>query len=293
MRLFVEGVALVAATELELPPAAAAHVKVRRLQPGDALRLFDGRGDDDWPAEVVALTRTTVRVRLGVAPVNAAPELALAVALAFVMPANERMDALVEKATELGAAALWPLVAERSVLRLEGERAERRRLHWQAVAVAACEQCGRARVPRVHAVQPLARWLAATAPAADAAQPLEPARRARPADFPADKIPAEEAATLRVVLSTQPDAPPLATLWPRLARPASARAEVQPTRALAPTMVFLSGPEGGLTPQELGAATAAGFIPASLGPRVLRADTAPLAALAWLAVVLAGVGPAG
>jgi 16S rRNA (uracil1498-N3)-methyltransferase len=160
------------------------------------------------------------------------------------------------------------------------------------VAVAACEQCGRARLPRVHAVQPLARWLAATAPAADAAQPREPAGRARPEGCQEDKIPAEDAATLRVVLSTQADAPPLATLWPRLARPQRASAARQPTQATARSVVFLSGPEGGLTPHELGAATAAGFIPASLGPRVLRADTAPLAALAWLAVTLAGVRPA-
>jgi 16S rRNA (uracil1498-N3)-methyltransferase len=159
--------------------------------------------------------------------------------IALAMPANERMDTLVEKATELGVAGVQPLMSQRSVLRLAGERAQRKQQHWQAIAEGACEQCGRARVPAVGAVQELGAWLAALPPAG---------------------------AATRLLLSLQPDAQPLAALVPADASP----------------VLTLSGPEGGLTPDEEAAARRAGFRPVALGPRVLRADTAPLAVLAWL-----------
>ena len=239
--------------EFDLPEAAAAHVKVRRLQPGDAVRLFDGESGVDWPAAVQAIGRHAVRVQVGGEPVAAvAAELPLAVTLAFSMPANDRVDALVEKATELGAAALWPLMSERSVLRLQGERAARRRAHWQGVAAAACEQCGRARVPRVHPVQALASWWT-------------------PGSAPRDP------STARWVLSTAADAPPVA----QVAGPALANLPA------GGAVMVLSGPEGGLAPAELEAAAAAGFTAVSLGPRILRADTAPLAVLAWLGIASA------
>lgn len=231
LRLFVPG-PLAPSEDFPLPAGAARHAQVRRVQPGDALVLFDGDGRD-WPAEVLAMGRSAVTVRIG-APVAVAHELPWPVVLAVGMPANERMDTLVEKAAELGAAVLQPLVCERSVLRLAGERAERKREHWQGVAVAACEQSGRARLTVVEPVRTLADWL--VAPPAGA----------------------------RIVLA--PGAPPL-------------------REVLAPgAAVLLSGPEGGLAPREVDAARAAGFVPGGLGPRVLRADTAPLAALAWLAL---------
>lgn len=254
--------ALGPAAEFDLPPAAAAHAKVRRLQPGAELRLFDGESGLDWPAAVLAIGRAAVRVRVGAAPLAAVgTELPRPVTLAFCMPANERVDALVEKATELGAAALAPLMSERSVLRLAGERAERRRAHWQAVAAAACEQCGRARVPRVHAVQALGDWLQRGAGGGDA----QHAGRA-----PGGNV-------LRWLLSTQPDAPPLAEV---------AAADVD-ARAAPARIVVLSGPEGGFSPAEHAAAIAAGCTAVSLGPRILRADTAPMAVLAWLAIAAA------
>lgn len=286
---------LAASAEFALPDAAAAHVKVRRLQPGDALRLFDGVSGEDWPAVVQAISRAAVRVRLAEAPVAAAAELPVAVALAFGMPANERVDALVEKATELGVAALWPLMSERSVLRLEGERAERRRKHWQAVAAAACEQCGRARVPRVHAVQPLHAWLQARRDECGAGERPEDGRGTdeRGADDPGTI----GAAQARWLLSTEADAPPLAAAAAAAsAGTAASGATAGGARppALRPTppggprrILVLSGPEGGLAPAEIEAARAAGFIAVSLGPRILRADTAPLAALAWVAVAQA------
>jgi 16S rRNA (uracil1498-N3)-methyltransferase len=230
------GEALASGLQLALPAGAARHVQVLRLQPGDALTLFDGRGGE-YDAIVEHMGRSEVRVAVGTHhPVES--EAAVAVHLALAMPANERMDWLVEKATELGAASIQPLVAERSVLRLAGERAQKKQAHWQAIAIAACEQCGRNRVPTVHAVQPLATWVAA---------------QAAPG----------------LMLSLAPGSRPLAAVESATER------------------TLLSGPEGGLAPAEEEAAAARGWQPVHLGPRVLRAETAPLAALAVL--TLAGV----
>jgi 16S rRNA (uracil1498-N3)-methyltransferase len=232
IRLHVE-TPLQAGATLSLPPGAARHAQVRRVQPGELLWLFDGRGAD-WPAEVLSMGRSEVSVRVG-EPVAVANELSCAVMLALGMPANDRMDALVEKATELGVAALQPLLCERSVLRLDGERAARKQAHWQAVAVAACEQSGRACVPVVQPVRLLSSWLAA------------------------GRIEGQ-----RLLLSPQPGARPLRETTP------------------GPALCALSGPEGGLSPAEEAAALAAGFEAVGLGPRILRADTAPLALLAWV-----------
>jgi 16S rRNA (uracil1498-N3)-methyltransferase len=230
--------ALAPGAEFALGANGSRHVQVLRLQPGDALILFDGRGGE-WGGAVSAISRREVRVRtLHHEPIER--ELPLPVTLAVGMPANERMDALIEKATELGAAAIQPLVCERSVLRVAGERALRKAAHWHAVAVAACEQCGRNRVPEVPEPIGLLEWLHA--------------------------LPAADADAARWLLSLQPARP-----WP-------------PVRSGSRPVTLLSGPEGGFTLQEEAAARDAGFVACSLGARVLRADTAPLAALAWLAL---------
>ena len=159
-RLFVEQPlgALALEAELALPPGAARHVQVLRLQPGDEVTLFDGSGDE-WTAAVTAMGRSEVRVALkSRQPVDR--EMKRAVTLAVVMPANDRMDGIVEKACELGAVAIQPLMSERSVLRLQGDRAEKKRAHWQGVAIAAAEQCGRSKPLQVAAVKTLAQWLA-------------------------------------------------------------------------------------------------------------------------------------
>jgi len=232
---------LAESSELSLPASAARHVQVLRLQPGDALTLFDG-GGDDWQAEVLRMGRSEVQVRL-YARQQVQRELPFEVTLALAMPANDRMDTLVEKATELGVGAIQPLMSERSVLRLVGERAQKKIAHWQAVAAAACEQSGRAKVPRIAPVQTLAQWLAAL----DAGEASDLQRRW--------------------------------LLSPSSAQPLHALVAAKPVAA--PTLV-LSGPEGGLSPAEEEAAQAKGFAAAQLGPRILRADTAPLAVLAWL-----------
>ncbi|MES2960587.1 MAG: 16S rRNA (uracil(1498)-N(3))-methyltransferase [Pseudomonadota bacterium] len=237
-RLFIE-TPIVAAMTLELPERAVRHAQVLRLQPGHALSLFDGAGGE-WSAEIVAMDRRRVQVRL-LTHSDHECELPIAVTLALAMPANDRMDALIEKATELGVGAVQPLITERSVLRLVGERAERRQAHWRAVAVAACEQCGRNRVPTIHTVRPLAAWLASLA------QP--------------------SLTETRLLLGWR-DASP----WPLA------------TSRLSAALTLLSGPEGGLADGEEALARSRGFVVATLGPRVLRADTAPLAALATIAL---------
>jgi 16S rRNA (uracil1498-N3)-methyltransferase len=184
-------------------------------------------------------------------------ELGLHVTLAVGMPANDRMDDLVEKATELGAAGIVPLMCERSVLRLSGERAAKRVAHWQAVAVAACEQSGRNRVPRVHGVRTLEALMAGDG---------EPGGAAGLAD-----------ASARWQLSLAPSAVALREAWSDASSSSLERASAH--------ILILSGPEGGLSTAEQEQAMKAGFQPVSLGPRTLRADTAPLAALAALGVL--------
>jgi len=237
-RLYVD-TPLTASAELSLPAGAARHVQVLRLQPGAMLTLFDGSGME-WPAEVLAMTRSEVRVHVN-APLAVERELKHAVHLAVVMPANDRMDGIVEKATELGAAAVQPLMSERSVLRLSGDRADKKRAHWRGVAIAAAEQCGRARVTDIGAVQTLTQWLAALPPASSAQR--------------------------RWLLS------------PTAAEPLSRRVSETGDATL-----VLSGPEGGLSHIEEAAASAKGFVSLNLGPRILRADTAPLAVLGALAL---------
>ena len=235
---------LVTGAELDLPPGAARHVQVLRLQPGDAITLFhggQGAGDPggEFDATVLRMGRSDVRVAVGAhhAIEREAPR---AVHLLAGITANERMDWLVEKATELGVASITPLVAERSVLKLKGERADKKIAHWQAVAVAACEQCGRNRVPVIHGAVDLVGWLRST----------------------------PSGSALRLLLSLREGTAPLAT-------------------AAAPggPVVFLSGPEGGLSRAEEDLALQHGFAPVTLGPRVLRAETAPLAALAALTLL--------
>jgi 16S rRNA (uracil1498-N3)-methyltransferase len=240
---------LTTGTELDLPPGAARHVQVLRLQPGDSITLFHGgQGADDpggeFDATVLRMGRSDVQVRVGTHRATER-EAARAVHLLAGITANDRMDWLVEKATELGVASITPLMAERSVLKLKGDRADKKMAHWQAVAVAACEQCGRNRVPLVHGAIDLAGWVRARAEAPDGGA----------------------AVAQRLLLSLRPGTSPL-----RAAAGADSHRPV----------LFLSGPEGGLSAAEEALAMQHGFSPVTLGPRVLRAETAPLAALAAL-----------
>jgi 16S rRNA (uracil1498-N3)-methyltransferase len=217
-------------------------VQVLRQQPGDVVTLFNGSGGE-WSSRITHMGRSDVQVLIEqFDPVER--ELGLPVTLAVGMPANERFDWLIEKATELGAAAVQPLICERSVLRLSGERAEKKRTHWQAIASAAAEQCGRNRVPVIHPVLDMSAWLAAA--------PVGAGVSAHVLSL------ADGAAEVGHVLKGLTAAP----------------------------LLMLSGPEGGLSASEERRALDAGLAPLSLGPRTLRAETAPLALLAAVAAVL-------
>ncbi|MBK1683716.1 16S rRNA (uracil(1498)-N(3))-methyltransferase [Rhodoferax fermentans] len=238
---------------LELPAGAARHVQVLRLQPGDGITLFTGDSSGEYSASVTQMGRSHVQVQVG-DYLATQREPALRVHLVVGMPANERMDWLVEKATELGVASIQPLMTERSVLRLSGERADKKVAHWHSVAVAACEQCGGNRVPVIHPVATLAQWL--------------PSHTERVAAAPAAGQP------LGLLLSLAAGARAVReAVVPRLTQSANS-----------PDIHFLSGPEGGLSPAEEAAALQAGLNPVTLGPRVLRAETAALAALSALLV---------
>ena len=241
--------------ELALDAASARHVQVLRMQPGGTLMLFNGQGGE-YAAQVTHMGRSEVRVHVGAhdAVEREAPR---AVHLVIGMPANERMEWLVEKATELGVASIQPLMTERTVLRLSGERAEKKVAHWQAVAVAACEQSGRNQVPLVHPAMQWSAWLA------------QVTKRLAPH-------------TVRCVLSVHQGSVHASSLLQAQMQMQTQMQTVAEAGSL-PSHDFavecLSGPEGGLSSAEEAAAIAAGYRPVGLGNRVLRAETAPLAAL--------------
>ena len=225
---------------LDLPAGAARHVQVLRMQPAMTLTLFDGLGGE-FGAVIEHMGKSNVTVQV-TAHHTVEREATMTVHLALGVPANERMDWLVEKATELGVTSIQPLMTERGVLRLSGERAEKKQVHWQAIAHAACEQSGRNHIPRIHAVKTLNEYLA-TQKTASLDQ------------------------THRFILSLSNDS--------------SALAKVIFNKGCE-SIFILSGAEGGLSPSEESKAIATDYQPVTLGNRVLRAETAALAALASL-----------
>lgn len=225
-------VALQAGRAVTLPPAAAHHaLRVLRLRQGDELVLFDGLGGE-YPGTVV---ETAPTLRLALADwCEVEREAPLLMTLAQALPSGDKMDWVVQKAVELGVHKIQPLQSKRSVVRLTGERAEKRRAHWQQVAIAACEQSGRNRLPTIDAVLDLPHYLA---------QPPDQNE-------------------LRLLLSPQQS-----VCLSNIPRPVS-------------RLTLLIGPEGGFADEEEAAALAVGFQPVTLGPRVLRTETAGLAAMA-------------
>ena len=223
--------ALAPGAHIDLPEPVARHaVRVLRLSTGAEIVLFDGRGGE-YEARIERIEKDRVVVALGVWH-DVERESGLRVTLVQAVQAGEKMDYTVQKAVELGVSHIVPVDSRRSVIRLSGERAARRVAHWQGVAAAACEQCGRNQVPQLAPLEKLESWLA------------------RPAD-----------GALRLILA--PDAE-------------QALVDLVPTENLQ----LLIGAEGGLDPQELVAARQVGFMAVRMGPRILRTETAGLAALA-------------
>ncbi|MFO1456826.1 MAG: 16S rRNA (uracil(1498)-N(3))-methyltransferase [Steroidobacteraceae bacterium] len=236
IRVHVPG-PLASGATIALPPQAGAHVaRVLRLVVGDELTLFDGRGGE-WQARITGVRGKAVEATVG-AHLAVERESPLQVTLLQALARGEKMDWVLQKATELGVARIVPVATERSVVQLDGERADRRIAHWQGVVAAACEQCGRNRLPEI----------------------LPPARL--------EAACAASTATLKLLLA------PGAT--------ASLAAVAASATRAANGLALLIGPEGGLADAEQAVAMRAGFQPVSFGPRVLRTETASIAALGLL-----------
>ncbi len=222
-------------TLVELPERAAAHiVRVLRLQTGAPVTLFNGDGHD-YDAELTSTGKHKAQARV-VRKGNEEPLPALRLTLAQSIARGDKMDWILQKATELGVSRIVPVISERTGVKLSAERARRRLSHWHGVIIGACEQSGRARLPELEAIQPLDRWLCAL----------------------------EHFAGSRLVLS--PDAQD---------RPR----DLQPNCG---ETIIAVGPEGGYSDRDLGLFRQAGFQQLCLGPRIMRTETAGIAAVTAL-----------
>ena len=208
--------------------------RVLRMKTGSELTIFDGSGDE-FPAIVTSFRKGSATLQPG-EPVRRNRESPLRIRLVQGVSRGERMDFVVQKATELGVSELQPVLTERTVVRLGAGRSERRLAHWQRVAISACEQCGRNSLPAIASPLPVDDYLAA-----------------------------DREAAIRISLS-----PTARNGLGSLDAPGEGRVEL------------LVGPEGGLSEAEISNASACGFTPISLGPRILRTETAALAAIALI-----------
>ena len=221
--------------DIELPTQAGEHIaRVLRLEHGHPIVLFNGDGRE-FDATLSSLAKRAVTATV-TAVRDVDRESPLALTLAQGIARGEKMDWILQKATELGVARIAPIVTERTEVKLDEERAERRMLHWNSVIAGACEQCGRARLPQLEPPLRLDRWLAGL----------------------------EETTALRLALLPGGDVAPQAL----------------PT--LTDGAVLCVGPEGGFSDNDVALLRLAGFTGLRLGPRILRTETAGIAALAAL-----------
>lgn len=230
-------------SDVTLPENTRHHVcRVLRLPTGAELMLFNGDGSE-FQGRLATVTRQQATVTV-TACLPRDVETPLPIRLAQGVSRGERMDYTLQKAVELGVAAIQPVVTERSVAALTGERWPRRRQHWQGIVIAACEQCERNRLPDLLEPLPLADWLATTGALPDLKLLLDPSATAGLGDL----------------------SPPSGGV------------------------TLLIGPEGGLSDREIELARSAGFVGVRLGPRILRTETAGVAALAALQVLWGDLG---
>jgi 16S rRNA (uracil1498-N3)-methyltransferase len=229
---------LIPGSLVELPPDSAAHLaKVLRARSGDEIVLFTGDGREFAGAvESVRGSRVTAAVGEGR---EVDRESRLAVTLLQCIPRGDRMDFIVQKATELGVSRIVPAISQRSVVRLDASQAESKAAHWRAVAINACEQCGRNRVPVIYSPRPLISYLGDSS-----------------------------GASMRAT-------------GPRLLLDPELRSD-GPVQDIGAAVDIAIGPEGGFAAEELEAFRVSGFAAVRLGPRVLRTETAAIAAIAWL-----------
>lgn len=219
---------------LSLPEATATHLlRVLRLGLGDSVTLFNGDGYD-YRAQISALGKRSAEAEV-IERLEVQRESPLQVTLAQALARGEKMDLVLQKATELGIQRIVPIITERTEVKLDAERADRRLAHWRGVVASACEQCGRARLPEVIEPQPLHAFLAA-------------------AQSPG-----------QLILALDPEGDHSLATLPDFE-----------------SLVLVIGPEGGLSPRDLDQLRAAGAKGLRLGPRILRTETAGLAALSAL-----------
>jgi 16S rRNA (uracil1498-N3)-methyltransferase len=239
-RVYVEA-ALTPGSVVELAPDTASHVaKVLRARLGDELILFNGDGHEfNGAIDAVRGSRVSASVGEGRQVDRESP---LAITLVQCVPRGDRMDFIVQKATELGVSRIVPVLSQRSVVRLDAGQAESKAIHWRAVAVSACEQCGRNRLPSIDAAQPLLNYLGNSTP-------MQGPRLVFAADAASSPAHTERDSGLNLHI-------------------ASAEIAV--------------GPEGGFAADELEAFRVLGFSQVGLGPRILRTETAAIAAVVWL-----------
>lgn len=239
-RFFCSNPLSVGAT-ITLPDNVAHHVHVLRLSQGDNISLFNGTGGE-YIATLVTIEKKRVLAEVKAFSPHEA-ELPYAITLAQAMPEASKMDWIIEKAVELGVAGIQPLAAQRCVVKLSGERAEKKRAHWQGIIISAAEQSGRNRVPQLAEVTDFSSWIA------------------------------QHDLHRRIILT------------PRAGQSLSDWARHHPPQAV----TLLIGPEGGFTDMEENMAQHQGALALSMGPRVLRTETAGLAALAALNSIWGGM----
>ena len=233
-RLFVSG-ALINGGEIELDGDRARYLgKVLRLRVGDRITVFNGTGPE-WPATITRIGKNEVGLALGESD-EAGTESPLTIHLVQGISRGDRMDFVVQKATELGVKRITPVLTEYGVVKLDAARVEKRREHWQKIATSACEQSGRTRLPLIDAAIPLKNWFGNKPDKVDAELILTPG------------------AALSLASITAPET----------------------------KICILIGPEGGFSDVECGDAQVSGFKAVSIGPRVLRTESAAIATLAIL-----------
>jgi 16S rRNA (uracil1498-N3)-methyltransferase len=252
-RVYVDG-ALTPGSTVDLPRETGAHLsKVLRVRSGDEFVLFNGDGRE-FIGAIDAVRGSRVSASIGAAR-SIDRESPCRLTLVQCIPRGDRMDFIVQKATELGVARIVPVLSQRSVVRLDAAQSASKQAHWRAVAVSACEQCGRNRLPTVEAPQPLLNYLGALAP-------------------PQPKLGEAGAVvgrSLRLVMEPEGErggnaAPPV---------------KIDSLGGIGAVDIAI-GPEGGFAPEELEAFQLSAFVRAGLGPRVLRTETAAIAAIVML-----------
>ncbi|MGO9947585.1 MAG: 16S rRNA (uracil(1498)-N(3))-methyltransferase [Steroidobacteraceae bacterium] len=266
-RVYVDG-ALHPGSIVDLGRETGAHLaKVLRARSGDELVLFNGDGRE-FIGSIDAVRGSRVSAAIGAARIIDR-ESRCRLTLIQCVPRGDRMDFIVQKATELGVARIVPVLSQRSVVRLDSAQSASKQAHWRAVAVSACEQCGRNRLPTVEAPQPLLNYLGALAP-----------HLLKPGEATAAGV-----RSLRLVMEPEDEDGGQNGVRPF---------DSDSLDAVAAADIAI-GPEGGFAPEELEAFKLSAFIRAGLGPRVLRTETAAIAAIVMLQArygdMLADFGP--